>query len=32
MRELCEGTETARNNEMQNEKQIENEWGGETGS
>jgi hypothetical protein len=27
MRELCEGTETARNNEMQNEKQIENEWG-----
>jgi hypothetical protein len=27
MREQCEGTETARINEMQNEKQIENEWG-----
>jgi hypothetical protein len=27
VRQLCERTETARNNEKQNKKQIENEWG-----
>ena len=31
MRQLCERTETARNNEKQKEKQKENEWGEKQG-